>query len=84
MVLHVFAQPSEERHTVTVQRFRRTSQIRRWRSYPPKPHRCARTRHDRRWSSKCYSRGQNGVHDVMNGHVSSEDERAARLQPRRV
>ncbi|CAG7876808.1 unnamed protein product [Brassica rapa] len=30
------------------------------------------------------SRGQNGVHDVMNGHVSSEDERAARLQPRRV
>ncbi|CAN7061612.1 unnamed protein product [Brassica rapa subsp. trilocularis] len=37
MVLHVFAQPSEERHTVTVQRFRRTSQIRRWRSYPPKP-----------------------------------------------
>ena len=53
MVLHVFAQPSEERHTVTVQRFRRTSQIRRWRSYPPKPQWCARTRHDRRWSSKC-------------------------------
>ena len=65
MVLHVFAQPSEERHTVTVQRFRRTSQIRRWRSYPPKPQRCARTHHDRRWSSKCYSRGQNGVHDVV-------------------
>ncbi|WZY78869.1 hypothetical protein YC2023_025253 [Brassica napus] len=74
MVHPVFAQPSEEQHTVTVQRFRRTSQIRRWRSYPSKPQRCARTRHDRRWSSKCYSRGQNGVHDVMNGHVSSEAE----------
>ncbi|KAH0914354.1 hypothetical protein HID58_028800 [Brassica napus] len=55
MVRHVFAQPSEERHTVTVQR-------------------CARMRHDRRWSSKCYSRGQNRVYDAMNGHVSSEDK----------